>query len=385
MINSFLATTSDKDKKNRLRSINIKNPESLLVEDDQWCFLFKGSNQIEDCSFRYGRLSVYLIGCLSNISEIRQIATIYDSDALSLNVAGLAYIIYNNLGVGGLSLLEGSYTILIKDFNGELKIITDPLGLMSVNLLRSNTPWISSEIKNFYAILPENFDFKTRDEISVEAYQDNYSPIKNIYRMKPGEIVTLHQDGMKNYHFESKVNHFFKLNDNQIISKTEANRLIDVILTSSIKNCLQENEEVTIPLSGGLDSSLVSSIASSQCKKVNTISIGTETHNEFYYADLVARHVKSNHKEIILKEDDIIKGIIDAIYHNEIFDGLSAEIQSPLFSMYKNGKIKPNSTVMTGYGADLIFGGVVPTDCLKENINSFLWHQISHSLDRRVL
>jgi len=65
---------------------------------------------------------------------------------------------------------------------------------------------------------------------------------------------------------------------------------------------------------------------------------------------------------------------VRAVY-NEIYDGLSAEIQSGLFFLYK--KDAGSSDVMiTGYGADLLFGGVLNTKSNPLEVNNLLWQQI---------
>ena len=53
-------------------------------------------------------------------------------------------------------------------------------------------------------------------------------------------------------------------------------------------------------LSGGLDSSLTSAILSQRHKNLMTYTIGFEEkdYNEFYYADLVSKHISSKHTQL---------------------------------------------------------------------------------------
>ena len=77
-------------------------------------------------------------------------------------------------------------------------------------------------------------------------------------------------------------------------------------------------------LSGGLDSSLISSIVSKRFKKLNkgqlnTFSIGMPGSTDLKYAQLVAEHIGSNHHHIELSVDDF-KAIPEVIYSIESYD-----------------------------------------------------------------
>ena len=78
-------------------------------------------------------------------------------------------------------------------------------------------------------------------------------------------------------------------------------------------------------LSGGLDSSLVASIASIFCKEkgmiLKTFSIGMAGSTDEYYAKLVAKHIGSNHTHIELPEKtwlDAIQKVVEVIESYDI-------------------------------------------------------------------
>jgi carbapenam-3-carboxylate synthase len=133
--------------------------------------------------------------------------------------------------------------------------------------------------------------------------------------------------------------------------------------------------QLFIPLSGGLDSSMVTAFAVRHRQDIKTFALGSGISNEFPFAKKVSDHLHTEHHELNFSEDDIVGGIDLAIYHNEIFDGLSAEIQSPLMCFYRSVGSR-GARVVTGYGSDLLFGGVLSSDERMLDVNDKLWSQI---------
>ncbi|WP_429346062.1 asparagine synthase C-terminal domain-containing protein [Paraburkholderia sp. Clong3] len=146
-------------------------------------------------------------------------------------------------------------------------------------------------------------------------------------------------------------------------------------MTSSVSSSVDTAGRILIPLSGGLDSSMVTSLASRKRADIETFALGTGRSNEFPFARIVSDHLKTRHTEIDYSSSEIIDGVHQAIYHNEIFDGLSAEIQSTLMCFYRSVGAK-DARVVTGYGSDLLFGGVLGQNDAMEDINARLWAQI---------
>ncbi|MCE1787631.1 asparagine synthase C-terminal domain-containing protein, partial [Enterobacter hormaechei] len=90
--------------------------------------------------------------------------------------------------------------------------------------------------------------------------------------------------------------------------------IIDSDLRNSISRLSKNNETIGVPLSGGLDSSLVTALASKYFDKVKTWSIGTELSNEFEFSKIVSDYLGTEHEVKILSEDEVISGVVKAIY-----------------------------------------------------------------------
>jgi carbapenam-3-carboxylate synthase len=142
-----------------------------------------------------------------------------------------------------------------------------------------------------------------------------------------------------------------------------------------VQACAAGGGRVAVPLSGGLDSSLITAFAARGTPNLATISVGTELSDEFSFAETVARHAGTRHTSLVLTHEAILRGLVDAIYHNEIYDGLSSEIQAPLFALYRRVSGE-HDTLLTGYGADLLFGGILPFQTPSRAANDALWEQV---------
>ncbi|MBH2547970.1 asparagine synthase [Serratia marcescens] len=321
--------------------------------------------------------TAYLIGEVYNISILKSTLGNIEGSVWSLNDAEVICMLREKLGESAVSLAEGDFCILIEYHNGIIEVITESRGLNLISFVRAEQIWITNSLKIVGAIEGEHaFDFRPEKEVIYSSLKaDDFSPIRNVSRLKPGTITKIKFDDQKYHYIESK-----KLSEpveNSILTLDEdiLINLIDMNLRYSISRLVDTNASIGIPLSGGLDSSLVTALASQYFKKIKTWSIGTELSNEFEFSQIVADSLGTEHEVKILSEDDIISGVVKAVYYNEIFDGLSSEIQSGLFNVYELAKGKVDS-LLTGYGSDLLFGGILNPLEKYNNPNKILSEQV---------
>lgn len=377
MIYSFTAVPNK--FKNKLLSIQNKiKQKTVIIEDYNWMFLFKSSSLDFDDSFYYndGKETYYVIGEIHNIEELRISSIGYCSDSFVCNPAKLIYTLHKSLGDKALSLVDGAFTLIICSSSNGLMILTDPLGLNPVNIILRETMWISSELKMIGLVEKNIFDFVEPQEVTKNFLKsDNYLPIKNALRLKPGQIASIKEDG-NNYPYLLTTSYYsLALGETINQNKVDAIEAIICLLKRAVHNCIKEEEKVAAALSGGLDSSFIAGLATKENSNVRTYSIGTKDYNEFKPAKLVSTYLKTTHSEVLLSEEDMITGILEAVYHNEIFDGLSAEIQCGLFNLYKK-HTDSCDVLVTGYGSDLLFGGILNPDCDLGKVNKILWDQV---------
>src|SRR5262249_52553735 len=115
---------------------------------------------------------------------------------------------------------------------------------------------------------------------------------------------------------------------------------------------------VGLLLSGGLDSSLISALAARKTT-VRTFSMGFAQSNldERAHARRVARHIGSEHEEILITPREVSDGLESTI---ACFDDLFADwgtISTRL--VYKRARDRGIRFVLVGEGADEFFGGYI--------------------------
>lgn len=124
-------------------------------------------------------------------------------------------------------------------------------------------------------------------------------------------------------------------------------------------------------LSGGLDSSLVASIMSRHCHRriesdgrepahwpqLHSFSIGLATSPDLKAAKEVANYLGSVHHEYVFTPQEGIDALSDVIYHLETFDVTTIRASTPMYLMARRIRATGVKMVLSGEGADEIFGG----------------------------
>ena len=130
-------------------------------------------------------------------------------------------------------------------------------------------------------------------------------------------------------------------------------------LVEGIKKRLDSDMPVGFLLSGGLDSSLVCSVAAKiSDKPIRTFAIGMDIDAiDLKYAKQVADYIGSNHTEVIISRDDVVEALRDVIYRLETWDitTIRASIGMYLLSKW----IRENTDIrvlLTGEVSDELFG-----------------------------
>ena len=262
-----------------------------------------------------------------------------------------------------LPLLNGVYAFFIFDEKEkEFFLCRDKLGEKPVCYYYDNKNfYFCSEVTLLSKILPK--DKQDLDYSSID-YFLRYGNIpapksifKNINKLLPGEIIS------------------GKINKNEIIIKKRKfwsvsedylNKIKEPNLTSiNLENTLFEvvndhlisDRTLGVFLSGGIDSSLVSCLATKIKPNINSFSIGfdNQSYNESDKAKKIASFLGTNHTEIIFNQNDVLN-IVPNI--SQAYDEPFAD-QSLLPTMLLCGLSKKSNSIvcLTGDGGDELFGG----------------------------
>jgi asparagine synthase (glutamine-hydrolysing) len=92
-------------------------------------------------------------------------------------------------------------------------------------------------------------------------------------------------------------------------------------------------------------------------QKLKTFSIGLKGAPDLKYAKMVADYLGTDHYEFHFEPQDGINAINDVIYHLETYDITTIRASTPMFLMSQKIKELGIKMVLSGEGADEIFGG----------------------------
>lgn len=131
-------------------------------------------------------------------------------------------------------------------------------------------------------------------------------------------------------------------------------------LVASVEMQMMGDVPVGVLLSGGLDSSIVATIAARWCarrgQRLQTFSVGTEGSEDLRAAREVAAHLGTRHFERIYTDEDAVAAVPEAIRAVEHYD--PALIHSSVAN-YLLAELASQHTkvVLTGEGSDELFAG----------------------------
>ena len=139
-------------------------------------------------------------------------------------------------------------------------------------------------------------------------------------------------------------------------------KLIRETLTEATRKRLMSDVPIGVLLSGGLDSSLTSAIASrllaESGKKLHSFSIGLDADApDAAAARKVAEFLGTEHHEIHFTIEEGIKILDKLIWHLETYDVTSVRASTPMYFLSKAITDMGVKVVLSGEGADEIFGG----------------------------
>ena len=153
-------------------------------------------------------------------------------------------------------------------------------------------------------------------------------------------------------------------------SSTSIEELHDA-LTDAVHRQLMSDVPYGVLLSGGLDSSITSALAKKFAAKrvesgdtqsawwpqLHSFSVGLEGSPDLAAAQKVAEHIGTVHHEIKFTIQEGLDAIREVIYHLETYDITTIRASTPMFLMARAIKALGIKMVLSGEGADELFGG----------------------------
>lgn len=306
--------------------------------------------------FSFENLELVYNGEIYNFQEIKlqlielgyQFETTSDTEVL---IKG-----YHAWGKDILTKINGMFAFVIHDRkNNKLFCARDRMGVKPFFYY-----WKNGEIEICSQLGPLINSNSKVSEDAVSIYLDlGYVPsplsiLKDVYKLQPGKLLIV---DLKNGDRDIQTYWDLKEVQEKKISYNEAKNELHNLLTDAVRIRLQSDVNLGSFLSGGIDSALVSSIASHISNTpINTFTVGFEDpkYDESKVARQYANIIKSNHRETICTPEDI-RALIPKLI--EVYDEPFAD-SSALPSLLLNKITKEYVTVaLSGDGGDESFLG----------------------------
>ena len=142
-------------------------------------------------------------------------------------------------------------------------------------------------------------------------------------------------------------------------------------LSKAVKRQLMSDVPYGVLLSGGLDSSITTAIAKTYCQNrietkdqkkawwpsLHSFSVGLKDSPDLLAAKKASEYIGTIHHEIIFTVQEGLDAIKDVIYHLETYDVTTIRASTPMYLMARVIKSMGIKMVISGEGADEIFGG----------------------------
>jgi len=252
--------------------------------------------------------------------------------------------LYQSKGVNFLNDLNGIFAFALYDSSKDSYFIArDHIGIIPLYMGwdERNIFYVSSELK------------------SLEGFCDK------IELFPPGHYLESHDMELKEW-YKPKWTSFDSVKN----SKTSILSIHDS-LSAAVKRQLMSDVPYGVLLSGGLDSSITSALAKKFASKriesgdkleawwpqLHSFSVGLKGAPDLKAAKIVADHIGTVHHEINFTIQEGIDAIRDVIYHLETYDVTTIRASTPMYLMARAIKSLGIKMVLSGEGADELFGG----------------------------
>ena len=274
--------------------------------------------------------------------------------------------LFAKLGPPCLELLDGMFAFALYNTRSQtLFLARDRAGEKPLYLWQSAGQTVfASELNALRAALPLQVDdAAVRQFLASGVFTQHNTAYQNVTEVLPGQLVTIDCSTQKQtvaswFSLESHYLHGAVASTNEplITDVEQAIKELDEKLNSSVVNCLLSSDlEVGCFLSGGIDSGLVTAMASEHVRSLRTFTVSFDGQfDESTLAASVAKRYNTKHCKLPISFDSLEQDIETIVlnYGEPIAD------DSIIPTWYVCQAAKQHvSVVLTGDGADEQFAG----------------------------
>ncbi len=252
--------------------------------------------------------------------------------------------LYRDKGINFLEDLNGIFAFALYDEEADdFLIARDPIGVIPLYIGHDadGTVYCASELK------------------ALEGYCDSYEPFLpgHYYRGSEGKMTRWYKREWESY-------------ENVKDNGASVAELHDA-LEAAVKRQLMCDVPYGVLLSGGLDSSIISAVAKKFAAKrvesgstqaawwpqLHSFAVGLKGAPDLAKAKEVADHIGTVHHEINYTIQEGLDAVRDVIYYIETYDVTTVRASTPMYLLARVIKSMGIKMVLSGEGADEIFGG----------------------------
>ena len=244
-----------------------------------------------------------------------------------------------------LEQLSGIFAFVLYDEqNNEFLIARDPIGVIPlyIGYDKEGTVYVASELK------------------ALEGQCERYEPFLPGHYLYSREGISMQRYYRRDW-FEY----------NAVKDNSASVDAIHDALQDAVRRQLMSDVPYGVLLSGGLDSSVISAIAekfsqnriedNSQTRaywpRLHSFAVGLKGAPDLEKARQVAEHIGTVHHEINYTIQEGLDAIRDVIYYIETYDVTTVRASTPMYLLARVIKSMGIKMVLSGEGADEIFGG----------------------------
>jgi asparagine synthase (glutamine-hydrolysing) len=259
--------------------------------------------------------------------------------------------LYRQKGIDFLEDISGIFAFALYDEERDAFLIArDPIGVIPLYIGYDDdgTVYVASELK------------------ALEGQCQRYEPFP------PGHFLWSEKREVKSEKLEVK--RYYKRDwfDYDAVKDNDASSEdIRQALREAVRRQLMSDVPYGVLLSGGLDSSVISAVAErfsemriedgSQTKaywpRLHSFAVGLKGAPDLAKARMVADHIGTVHHEINYTIQEGLDAIRDVIYFIETYDVTTVRASTPMYLLARVIKSMGIKMVLSGEGADEIFGG----------------------------
>lgn len=341
-----------------------RGPDNSTIEFRQFCIGFhrlsiNGLNEESNQPIKKNKL---ILICNGEIYNYKYLYSKLDVSPQTNSDCEIILDLYEKYGMEHtISMLDGVFAFVLIDNrteNTKVFVCRDPYGVRPLfAMYNESTPiGFSSEIKTL-------INMKTNNSLRIEHF-------------KPNTCKEYISDITNTIYYE---NNSFNIVSNSILTVSNnnthtleyyLNNIKSLFINAVSKRVNNTDRKVACLLSGGLDSSIVTSIVNRFTESpLETYSIGLEGGEDLSYAKEVADYLGTNHHEVIVTEDDFFKAIRDVIYNIESYDTTTvrASVGNYLVCKYISEHSEAK-VILNGDGSDELMGGYLYMHYCKDDM-----------------